>query len=392
MALGEKMVRQRQTSSGLPPLGEKERNKPYKIAYERWVKIWFSVNPSIAIPDKQKNHIDEALAMSSQMKMTLVYSSDLLDDVGKAQLAQQKVEWNDKYPGQLQLLDINDPAFKAEVDRDQTTVKLYRKGLEELNFDKGGNVGAASDCIRLLTCRHGVYSDFDVSYTQVLKEALNQPDTSTKSFFSDRALLASVMDGTANNDVIAVSKDAIPAILVQWQEEIIEGYQRFQRETVAVFMSAQIFMGGLPEKLPEKLEILGHKTMTVFDFRKEILDCVEQEGQDFINEKITQADFEERLSVYKKTYMLTVSAITGPKNMPATLKLENFGSSPLFRYVLPQGKGSKADLSWVPPALKISHYEEKKKIASSRFNDFKRQVQAVDPENKSPKKPLSPRG
>jgi hypothetical protein len=129
---------------------------PYTINPHNHVKIWLSPDKDIFLPKKNQARMVTMRATNPQDTIYFFYDSELLTVKAQEELMIFCAK------NSLIALDLRRSVFPActDVPDKNQIVTCYNQEVSHLS--EGGNLGAASDLVRLLTYTYGNYSDFDV--------------------------------------------------------------------------------------------------------------------------------------------------------------------------------------------------------------------------------------
>lgn len=192
------------------------------------MKIWFTKNPNEFLSLKNKTRLVEFCKNNPDATLTIIYSSALLNNHGRADFEKLK----QRHPNII-FSDFSSPEFKEKIT-DKCELQLYHIAENELTrLYRGGNVAAASDAVRLLSpsYKSGIYSDFDT----VIK--------SRKGITSipEPLLFNSPRNEEYCNDVIIVANDATEnEPLKKIQNEVVRRYSASPKEYLLKYFDDMI--------------------------------------------------------------------------------------------------------------------------------------------------------
>jgi len=186
--------------------------RTYCVPTDKFVKIWFTKNPNEFLSLKNKTRLVEFCKNNPDATLTIIYSSALLNNHGRADFEKLK----QRHPNII-FSDFSSPEFKEKIT-EKCELQLYRIAENELTrLYRGGNVAAASDAVRLLSpsYKSGIYSDFDT----VIKSRKGITPIPEPLLFN------SPEEEMYCNDVIIVANDATEnEPLKNLQNEIVHRY------------------------------------------------------------------------------------------------------------------------------------------------------------------------
>ena len=134
-----------------------DESVPYDYMITKYVAIWFSTNPKVAIREKEKQCMRNRCALL-RGKQVLIYSSDILDSIAKKQIR------NFCKLRSILLIDIDSQSLFKKLSP-SSRILLNRAKLELCRLHNGGNAAAASDLIRWIPelMFGSVYGDIDLA-------------------------------------------------------------------------------------------------------------------------------------------------------------------------------------------------------------------------------------
>ena len=135
---------------------------PYHFNIKNHYKIWLSPNPNQFLPIRNQLRLIHEIQTNAGVEMRFVYSQACLNDFALDEMR--------KFCLTHKIIPI---AFESLLplltkEREREVAAIASQEIEHFRQNTGGNLAAASDCIRLLsvvieTC--GIYSDSDVRNT-----------------------------------------------------------------------------------------------------------------------------------------------------------------------------------------------------------------------------------
>ncbi len=296
----------------------------------------------------------EMVLSNADKHFTIVYSSAILDSLGKSDLERIQEQFQAIECGNIIFIDSDSSEFQEGLQNDRERA-LYAIAVKELaNLGGGGgNPAAASDIIRILTpcSRKGIYTDFDVPFTE---------ETIDKIITIKSPILFPVTRSQYCNDVVAVVPGVASTLVDKIQQNILEGYSSIGLSRLAV--SDKL---GSPEdcsRLANLIDELKRKSLSAMppeDLIFELRQFIELE----INE-CQKNNNELSLNFWRSAFMESVMVISGPKNYELacsdrlSVKNNNFCATELSDLVKSQVTGQDNDASWVP-----AHPSEVKKAS-----------------------------
>lgn len=220
----------------------------YYYNLKKQYKIWISPNPEQFLSIRNQLRFIHEIHANTGVEMRLVYSSVCLtDDV---------ILKMHKFCTAHNVIPV---AFESLIPqltkpRECQLAAIACEEIEKFRHDEGGNLAAASDCIRLLsvvieTC--GVYSDFDVRNTlmRVVSQKISwgvlegpvlffgtqmpQPNSNDIVLMCNNDFLAFSLQGPAQSDPNRLSSEALRC-LENLQQEILDRYS--SRLTLGFFL------------------------------------------------------------------------------------------------------------------------------------------------------------
>ncbi|MBS0287029.1 MAG: hypothetical protein JSR17_07025 [Proteobacteria bacterium] len=180
---------------------------PYFFDTTKLYRIWFSDDPDVFMNDENKLRFIQLRLKNPQAKLSLVYSSKCLSELSRAQLK-----------AFCERIDITPVDFDTEIpalltdEQDKQIYELARLEIEHTLNDTGGNLAAASDCVRTLLPliqKYGCYSDFDVEidFSKAPKTVkIYSPIVLTSVYHHGQ--MSDLGYAVANNDFIGVAYDS----------------------------------------------------------------------------------------------------------------------------------------------------------------------------------------
>lgn len=305
---------------------------------KNWTRIWFSKDPNICITQDNKSNIENFLMAYPDFKLTLIFDSQLLNEKGREHLQNTIDELTQKFPNRIVFSDFRSQDFQGKLQND-TERKLYDMAAQELNhIHKGGNVAAASDIVRIIAPSYqaGIYTDFDVSFTDQIYDSFNA--RSPLVFSMDKDLRC--------NDVMAIHPEASKhnnGELLAYQQQILLNYNQKNTEEECLNIAKETFEDSINPEIFEKKFKLTHDKLDpnippLFRLR-----------QAFENICKTSPDLEFKKKC-KDGLMKSVIDLTGPGHLPqGDCHSYNSGSvNRLSDIVKGQTAGIKNDASWFP--------------------------------------------
>jgi len=287
----------------LPPSGD---TGDYTFFTDRWVKIWFSVQPDIFMSSDQFENVRQFLENNPKKRLTLFYSSEIITPKARRDLREFLHSLPENSQRNFVAIDIDTPTFQSELanDQEKALYQILRQELKHLN--QGGSVAAASDILRLLSPSwlRGIYIDFSD-----VKLRFSEENVVVKNGFP---VLIPKNSNVSCNDVI------IPSIDLQADEDvfhalidiIIRNY-RAPRNSIDPF----IF---IKNKLDHTFE------KTIYDFFEPRSTSIEMSLQqifkfrEWLTQEIDNPSVKTELkTIYIQLYKNTVIEITGSRVMEA---------------------------------------------------------------------------
>lgn len=148
--------------------------KVYRLFYfnfKRHYKIWLSPNPNEFLPMRNQLRLIHAMQINPGIEMRLVYSQKCLN--------YKAIEDLKSFCAQYKIIAVEfESLLEMFTGKDSLLAKIAMQEIDSFLDNAGGNLGAASDCIRLIKSiieMGGIYSDLDVK-TSLLKLFANIPD------------------------------------------------------------------------------------------------------------------------------------------------------------------------------------------------------------------------
>mgnify|MGYP003626320510 CR=1 FL=1 len=130
------------------------------LATSKHYKIWFSHDPNEFISTENKIRCIRFKLTNPEANLSLVYSSKILN----AETIVELKEFSQKLS--IELIDFDtDIPLMLKHEYDEYLFRIAKGEIQNAINNNGGNLAAASDCVRLLPGvikRCGIYSDFDV--------------------------------------------------------------------------------------------------------------------------------------------------------------------------------------------------------------------------------------
>lgn len=105
-----------------------DNGESLQLSTLNWVRIWSSPTPSEDLPELDKHRTRKFLKINPGKKMTVIYSSALLEASGKRDLIELEQQINNKI---LSFYDFCSAEFKAELTNDSQRI-LFTLTIEEL--------------------------------------------------------------------------------------------------------------------------------------------------------------------------------------------------------------------------------------------------------------------
>lgn len=175
------------------------------LSFKRFFWIWFSKDPAQFMGIENEVRLIRARHLHKNTEFTLVYSEKVLDSETLVKLKTFTKKHN------IKLLDFDKelPHFlKHEIDK-----KIYQLAKDEIAYsqdEQGGNLAAASDCVRTLIPlieNWGNYTDFDVRFNFSKKRTCQVKSPVVLKVDIDREKL-NIPIPSLNNDLMFVARES----------------------------------------------------------------------------------------------------------------------------------------------------------------------------------------
>lgn len=367
------------------------------FSHDRWVRIWFSKDPTSFLPNHCIARLQNFLQHFPQKQITLIYDSQLLCEKGKEHFDTVKNDLQHAFPAQIQFLDFSSEAFQSRLVSDQEKELYQLANIELRNLNQGGNVAAASDITRLLkpAYEQGIYTDFDIEFNTTL---------ALESQGQFEALLPMLINKSprdninCSNDVLAVDAATLdnPA-LESTHRKILKrytliglnkSYKKPSTEDIThIFVS-----NAYSQEIERTKSYPGHNPQ----LKKEYQDITEKLREYIQKAKLPEIECPEGIRKYDAItplfqfrmaceilgkaeqnaclklhyyfiFIKTVVYITGPcvltiykdsvcvGEKPEQVSL-SFRQTPLGKYLLSPYETGSSDLGWIPESLKRSSH------------------------------------
>lgn len=142
----------------------------YQCNWQKWVMIWFSINPDVFLSPQNKERTKHFLSENPSVTLTFIHGLHLLsNEKGKKDFDVFSRELIAEFPGRIHFLDFFSRDFIENLrgERERLLYEIAEQELRALRY--GGNPASASDIVRVLcpSYMHGVYKDFDVCVTGI---------------------------------------------------------------------------------------------------------------------------------------------------------------------------------------------------------------------------------
>jgi hypothetical protein len=299
----------------------------YYLYPHQHYKIWFSGNENTFLPDKNQQRLVEFRKQNPNDIMTLVYSGQLL-----SMLAVMKLYY---FCYLCKIIPQNFDNMTA-ASPTESSLRSYAVG-EMTNHKNGGNLAAASDIVRLLSCTKGlgVYSDFDTTI-----DSSGTPDRISihKPILCDLSLTAGAR--SINNDLLYISDFGSDEV------KLIQEKVATRCILARVNLRPMILNTTLHQYVPTS-PVVGLSDNTnnqLFYFRRRIEEAINQDKE---------MDQKKEL---RGVYIATVTNLTGPGVIDDALEEKQksyFNETRYSFWDYPELKGvfsknDRQDLSWVP--------------------------------------------
>lgn len=141
-------------NSSTPPINTAR----YLYNLTKYYKIWFSLNPNIALGPENELRLIRAKAKAKDTTLSLIYSSKCLTDKAKSDLG------NFCKQHSINLVEFETLESMLENEQDKKMFQLAKNELDKVLDKTGGNIGSAADFVRLILPvieNYGIYSDLD---------------------------------------------------------------------------------------------------------------------------------------------------------------------------------------------------------------------------------------
>lgn len=194
----------------------------YNVNLHKHVKIWISADKDVFLPAKNQARLKEMREINPKDTITFFYDGKILSPKALEDLRTFCTQNN------IIAKDVRNALFPQCQTQDKLRmVECYEQ--EITNLKNGGNLGAASDILRLLTYPDGNYSDLDVVVdtrdlppTLVTKQPIILSLGSSRSIDRPNIQFESLV---VNNDVILVSNSSeTDTIMKKLRENLYKAY------------------------------------------------------------------------------------------------------------------------------------------------------------------------
>lgn len=201
---------------------------PFQVSLQKHFKIWLSVNPQVGLNPLNQRRLQEFSSSHPHLQITLVYCAELLTPEADQALCMFLSEQN-IVPFNIPLASKAQDVFFRTHKFDEVDKQLYAIVVEELkNLKSWGNPARASDILRLLLLKLGIYSDLDTT-VRVPVTMLSKP------VIVNTPILWPSIVGMSNNDVIVLSdpgtdpllRKAQTSLLLQIKSTLLHNYNNF---------------------------------------------------------------------------------------------------------------------------------------------------------------------
>lgn len=188
----------------------------YSLNPRRLYKIWLSKDPAIFMPEINQERMIELRENNPHAVIALVYDSRLLNEASK------KLMQSFCFTHKIQLKDAAKLIELCQDDKELALVGKYED--EVLHINELGNLGAASDFLRMLTpmLQLGIYTDLDVLVA--FRDFHRALDIKSPFIFNLEGTPVDLarMRHEVNNDVLAVADlDAAKDVLDKIREAML---------------------------------------------------------------------------------------------------------------------------------------------------------------------------
>ncbi len=282
----------------------------YKIDLTKCYKIWFSANPYEFLGIENELRLVTLRDHNPDLTISLVYSSNLLNETAQAKLT--------VFCQRYRIIPVDlDTTIKSWLidENDQAVFAIAREELEMAVSQRGGNLGAAADCTRLIKAvieKLGFYSDFDVDF-KFSKDTSSLTAQAPVIFNCELAPYREVvMEFNVNTDFLAfgchdnvpnqLSADAASEITAI-QKELIHRYrQPFNRQTL--FTEFELMSPELPRAYLFVIDqfLKSDAQKDIFHFRKYLFEYA-----------YPGATAEQVAHLQRKLYEISVISMSGPR-------------------------------------------------------------------------------
>ncbi|MBS0290003.1 MAG: hypothetical protein JSS07_08240 [Proteobacteria bacterium] len=217
--------KQDQSSSKQGLDAKKDNDSSFELDTRKLYRIWYTKNPEVYLNGENKIRLIGLKHLNLEAKITLIYSSLVFSPTSLSEFnefcARLKIDTLD--------FDTQLPAL-LKNDLDKEIYQLARSEIKNALNNKGGNLGASSDCTRTLVPiieNFGIYSDFEpiLNFSSLpprigLQSAFILPIEKEPTFSFNIDFFAVAQDSGTNK----IAQEALMAIRLL-QIQILEKYK-----------------------------------------------------------------------------------------------------------------------------------------------------------------------
>lgn len=351
------------------------------------VKIWLSGTPSQFMPEYNRARLKKASEDNPDLKLHLVYDSQLLNDKEKLRIRDFCYQ-NHIQPFDIRQVIQNQDKYQL-TEEERKLINLYEEEIN--NLGNGGNLAAASDLLRWVSPVYelGTYCDLDVSiHTTLLPDKVDVSSPlllniglnfNATDVYCDNAIIAVIDKEDAQNDIVYIQKLIIKYCTGEVRDPGILGFYHPWESAVSL---RQNIINSTKDNVSFQNLLNQH--------RQEMLEFMERDASNVSNLSIDDITA-MRLKFREKLLFEAVMHTTGPliigqflsdkgeHNMQKIIQYSNMASFCGYKTLKKAYKYNpcSSDLSWFEDAQKeIKHANAATTIqyAYSKFKENRHNV------------------